>query len=378
VDTRIREKKDTWTGCLIVLLIVAFPITIFKIKDIVDDRHIKGHEAHLIEDLYSSEMGVRTDAIEFLFESRLLYGSLESLEKRYAEAPGMESTVLVHLDDDEFINRATAISIGALFQYPAVSAPQEMDRFVRDLTLCIDENGSCLPERQVDMEYGEFVVRAFNRHSTSDEVLNPVFGSIQRVMTDTENSDTLRMRKLLFLAMYIGYWWSEYERGFDHELDLGQLAKTIDRVDSVTAENVLSCLITDTAQCLDENGKWIHSKRRDGLSGYDTLCNLGYSLSPQYISSVGRKVLTPVSVGKYMPELRGRVLFLAVKLGIPKSEENLLSLLDSQGDAEMAEDFLNCGSPYLHAGAERWAERHGYSVKAGEGSHRSDWGQRGD
>lgn len=72
---------------------------------------------------------------------------------------------------------------------------------------------------------------------------------------------------------------------------------------------------------------------------------------------------------------RLRVLFLAVKLGIPGSEEQLNDALQAYGDKGMAEDYLNCGSQLLNEGAKRWANDRGYSINAGGGSHRVAWGQ---
>lgn len=72
---------------------------------------------------------------------------------------------------------------------------------------------------------------------------------------------------------------------------------------------------------------------------------------------------------------RLRVLFLAVKLGIPGSEERLNDLLMQHGDVSMAEDYLNSGSSLLYQGGERWATAHGYYVEEGPGSSRTNWGR---
>lgn len=71
---------------------------------------------------------------------------------------------------------------------------------------------------------------------------------------------------------------------------------------------------------------------------------------------------------------RQRTLFLAVKLGIPGSEDRLNDLLMQVGDVSMAEDYLNSGSELLSQGGERWATAHGYYVESGPGSHRTTWG----
>lgn len=74
------------------------------------------------------------------------------------------------------------------------------------------------------------------------------------------------------------------------------------------------------------------------------------------------------------PARRLRILFLAVKLGIPGSEDRLNDLLIRHGDKSMAEDFLNSGSDVLGEGGERWAAMHGYTVTTGPGSSRTTWG----
>ncbi|MET7280908.1 ankyrin repeat domain-containing protein [Kribbella sp. NPDC005582] len=76
------------------------------------------------------------------------------------------------------------------------------------------------------------------------------------------------------------------------------------------------------------------------------------------------------------PHERRRIVVLAVKLGRTSSEEPLLELLRVWGDRELAEDFLNCGSPALARGAERWARAHGFVIRRYGGSSRPvRWGR---
>ncbi len=72
--------------------------------------------------------------------------------------------------------------------------------------------------------------------------------------------------------------------------------------------------------------------------------------------------------------LRLQTLILAIKLGIPKSEEKLRYVLMTYGTKYMAEDFLNSGSYELSAAGSAWANSHGYNVTTGLGSHRASWG----
>jgi hypothetical protein len=50
-----------------------------------------------------------------------------------------------------------------------------------------------------------------------------------------------------------------------------------------------------------------------------------------------------------------RVVCLAVKVGMPGSEERLAQILHAYGTKEIATDFLNSGSPALAAAAREWA-----------------------
>jgi hypothetical protein len=72
--------------------------------------------------------------------------------------------------------------------------------------------------------------------------------------------------------------------------------------------------------------------------------------------------------------IRLRVLILAIKLGIPRSEDKLSGLLMVYGDVSMAEDYLNSGSKLLADAGRGWARAHGYNVRTGFGSHRGTWG----
>ena len=74
------------------------------------------------------------------------------------------------------------------------------------------------------------------------------------------------------------------------------------------------------------------------------------------------------------PKLQTHIVLLAIKLGITGSENELVRVLFEYGDRSMAEDYLNSGSSLLNDGGYRWAKAHGYNVKKGMGSHRSNWG----
>ena len=126
--------------------------------------------------------------------------------------------------------------------------------------------------------------------------------------------------------------------------------------------SVINCLVVTGAQLLDGEAQWADSEA--GRQVYDLL------------KSYDGSVVTSTIVKRVSQDHgdRLRVLFLAVKLGIPGSESRLNQLLLRHGDKAMAEDFLNSGSDKLHDGGAKWAEAQGYNINTGPGSHRATWG----
>ncbi len=121
--------------------------------------------------------------------------------------------------------------------------------------------------------------------------------------------------------------------------------------------------VVETAQLLSFGGEWSDSFRARSL--YDSL----KARQNRYL--VNALVLRVIRGD----DMRLRVLLLAIKLGIPGSEEKLDGLLMVYGDKSMAEDYLNSGSSLLHDSGEKWANSHGYHIRSGPGSHRSGWGR---
>jgi len=120
--------------------------------------------------------------------------------------------------------------------------------------------------------------------------------------------------------------------------------------------------VVEAARLLSPDGEWSDPSRARGL--YDNL----KARPDRYV--VNALVLRVINGD----DMRLRVLLLAIKLGIPGSEEKLDSLLMVYGDKSMAEDYLNSGSALLHNSGVKWANSHGYHVSTGMGSHRSGWG----
>ena len=121
--------------------------------------------------------------------------------------------------------------------------------------------------------------------------------------------------------------------------------------------------IIETASLLSPEGKWSdRSKAR-------ILYNRVKAEKPSYIINA---LVLQIIQGHQM---RLQVLLLAIKMGIPNSEENLVSILNVYGSKSMAEDYLNSGSELLYNGGIGWANAHGYHMLEGPGSNRSGWGR---
>jgi hypothetical protein len=99
-------------------------------------------------------------------------------------------------------------------------------------------------------------------------------------------------------------------------------------------------LIAAGAEVLDREGDW--TDLTEGRRIYDELKGKDSTIVTK---ALVRQVLES--------NRRLQVLFLAVKLGIPGSEDRLNDVL----------------------GAQRWANKRGYYIATGMGSHRVGWGR---
>jgi hypothetical protein len=130
----------------------------------------------------------------------------------------------------------------------------------------------------------------------------------------------------------------------------------------ISDAEVVDCLITTGASLLTHEGEWTHVG--DARQVYNTTRRYD---DATVIQGLVRRVMDDQTG-------RLRVLFFSVKLGISGSEDRLNEVLHRHGDVKMAEDFLNAGSSKLFEGAKAWADKHGYSIGVGMGSHRVSWG----
>lgn len=125
---------------------------------------------------------------------------------------------------------------------------------------------------------------------------------------------------------------------------------------------VIDWLVTSSANLLDDSANWNNSDQARKF--YNTLKKIEGEL---VIKSLVRHL--------FKPEIRLRVLYLGIKLGIEGSEEELIEVLNSRGNKTMAEDFLNSGSSKLSNAATDWAKRHGYTIITVPGGPRISWGR---
>ena len=125
----------------------------------------------------------------------------------------------------------------------------------------------------------------------------------------------------------------------------------------------LEAKVAETARLLSADGEWNDPPK--ARISYDSL----KAQQDRYL--VNALVLQVIRGGG----MRLRVLLLAIKLGVPGSEEKLGALLMTYGDKSMAEDYLNSGSGLLHESGAAWANSHGYHLRTGPGSHRAGWGR---
>jgi HEAT repeat protein len=68
-------------------------------------------------------------------------------------------------------------------------------------------------------------------------------------------------------------------------------------------------------------------------------------------------------------------LYAFIGIGNAEILPELTGTLAAGGTKTMAEAFLNCGHEELRKAAESWAEKHGYTIKIGQGAHPVTWGK---
>jgi hypothetical protein len=68
-------------------------------------------------------------------------------------------------------------------------------------------------------------------------------------------------------------------------------------------------------------------------------------------------------------------LYAGIGLGNAEFISGAIATLDSRGNKQMAEAFLNTGQADLRKAAQTWASKRGYSINTGAGNAPVAWGQ---
>ena len=133
----------------------------------------------------------------------------------------------------------------------------------------------------------------------------------------------------------------------------------------ITAEQFseIDSKVIATSLLLNNNGRW--TDKQKARVDYNELLTFDHkavtvSLCQQIVAH---------------PEIRPKILILAIKLGLDGSEDELVTVLNEYGDIKMAEDYLNCRSKKLTDGVHRWVVEHGYRIDKGTGNRRCCWGR---
>ncbi|MFA5058670.1 MAG: HEAT repeat domain-containing protein, partial [Opitutaceae bacterium] len=85
-----------------------------------------------------------------------------------------------------------------------------------------------------------------------------------------------------------------------------------------------------------------------------------------------RVLLDDVGSGTHRKLQNAVYSFLAI--GEPKILDDLVRILDDQGDKDIGETYLNCGNGKLEQAARDWASRNGYTILPTSGGTHTNWG----
>ncbi|GHH83201.1 hypothetical protein GCM10018793_44700 [Streptomyces sulfonofaciens] len=125
------------------------------------------------------------------------------------------------------------------------------------------------------------------------------------------------------------------------------------------AESVLE----ELSHLLDPHRGWRDAQRARLL--YDRLRVHRHRVTTHALANVAARAPSPRTV-----------LLTAIKLGNRSHLPALDRLLHVHGTKALAEDYLNSGSPFLEAAAQRWARRHNYTIVRGGGrGAAASWGR---
>lgn len=116
-------------------------------------------------------------------------------------------------------------------------------------------------------------------------------------------------------------------------------------------------------QLLDHEGNWVDPEV--ARVAYDEL----RAIEERFIVPAMTRLLLKRGIS-------GRqAMRLALKLGRPRSKEQMVEIFLRFGDENTAVDFLNSGSRIFSDAAEEWANKHNYYILGRRGSGKITWGR---
>jgi len=132
---------------------------------------------------------------------------------------------------------------------------------------------------------------------------------------------------------------------------------------SFSPEERTHVLVTYLSLLLDDKTEWTR------VNSGEKIFNLIKSFDKEYVIKSFEKNIQNNNI-------RQKILYIAVKLGIPGSESQLNLTLLKYGNRQMAQDFINSGSSKLAEGGRNWASKNGYVVdKSPFAKKRVHWGE---
>ena len=135
-------------------------------------------------------------------------------------------------------------------------------------------------------------------------------------------------------------------------------------------------ILNRIASCAEDRAMRLAAAKKAGAKSWQEIFNSVTTLAGT-IESLGDALAAVSLFPSVEPQAVEGVQNASLNL-IRRGDESripeMVDLLEGYGDRTLAEDFLNCGQPDLNGAAVKWANRRGYSVSMGAGSHRAAWG----
>jgi hypothetical protein len=125
------------------------------------------------------------------------------------------------------------------------------------------------------------------------------------------------------------------------------------------------------AESLESSG-WVPSSDWEKVHYWVAKRKRGYLII--YWNLTKETLLQVIQSPKNNKELENAIYAL-VGLGVDEIIPHLERIMDSNGNKQLAEAYLNCNNAILYKRAKEWANAHGYSISSGfYGHHPVSWG----